>query len=52
VPARRRWALLQYPENVALGNMLYYLAAPTLTYQVNFPRSHRWAGGWGLGALG
>lgn len=28
------WATLRYPENLTVSNMLYYLAAPTLTYQV------------------
>lgn len=35
------WATLRYPENLTASNMLYYLAAPTLTYQINFPRSPR-----------
>jgi hypothetical protein len=29
------WAVLRYPENLTVANMLYYLAVPTLTYQVN-----------------
>eukprot|EP00879_Flechtneria_rotunda_P001155 GHRR01001301.1.p1 GENE.GHRR01001301.1~~GHRR01001301.1.p1 ORF type:complete len:734 (+),score=273.16 GHRR01001301.1:306-2204(+) len=28
-----------YPNNLNLGDMGYYLLAPTLTYQLNFPRS-------------
>jgi hypothetical protein len=28
------WACLRYPENLTVTNMLYYLAVPTLTYQV------------------
>ncbi|KAI8469478.1 MAG: MBOAT, membrane-bound O-acyltransferase family-domain-containing protein [Monoraphidium minutum] len=35
------WAVLQFPENLTVGNMLWFLAAPTLVYQVNFPRSPR-----------
>lgn len=33
------WALLRYPENLTLGNLAYFIAAPTLTYQVNYPRT-------------
>lgn len=32
---------LQYPENLTFGNMLYFLVAPTLTYQLTFPRTGR-----------
>mmetsp|Transcript_28427 Transcript_28427/g.60207 ORF Transcript_28427/g.60207 Transcript_28427/m.60207 type:complete len:777 (+) Transcript_28427:167-2497(+) len=28
-----------YPENVTLGNIYYFWLAPTLTYQIAFPRS-------------
>ena len=28
------WAKLQYPENLTVGNMLVFLAVPTLVYQV------------------
>jgi diacylglycerol O-acyltransferase-1 len=28
------WALLQYPENLGAGNLLFYLAVPSLVYQV------------------
>lgn len=28
------WAVLRYPENLTISNMLYFLAVPTLTYQV------------------
>jgi hypothetical protein len=27
--------VLRYPENLTIANMLYYLAVPTLTYQVS-----------------
>lgn len=30
-----RWAVLRFPENLTLGNMLWFLAAPTLVYQVS-----------------
>ena len=35
---------LKYPDNVTLGNFLYYLVIPSLVYQVNPPRSNgiRW----------
>jgi hypothetical protein len=32
--AAAEWAVLRYPENLTIANMLYYLAVPTLTYQV------------------
>lgn len=32
---------LQYPENLTIGNMLYFLIAPTLTYQLTYPRTGR-----------
>ena len=28
------WALLRYPENLSVANLGYFMAAPTLTYQV------------------
>jgi len=28
-----------YPENITLSNLYYYLLAPTLCYQLNYPRS-------------
>ncbi|KAJ9518496.1 hypothetical protein QJQ45_018593 [Haematococcus lacustris] len=33
------WALLAYPENLTLSHLAYFLAAPTLSYQVNYPRT-------------
>lgn len=30
--------LLRYPENITLGNLAYFLAAPTLCYQPVYPR--------------
>lgn len=32
---------LQYPENLTLSNMVYFLCAPTLTYQLTYPRNAR-----------
>lgn len=32
--------LLRYPENISLGNLAYFLVAPTLCYQPVYPR--RW----------
>ena len=31
---------LAYPENITLSNLLHFLAVPTLTYQMEFPRSN------------
>eukprot|EP00798_Chlamydomonas_sp_ICE-L_P001934 gene1934-33344_t len=33
------WALLAYPYNLTVSNVAYFVAAPTLVYQVNYPRS-------------
>ena len=32
-------AHLKYPENLTLGNFAYFLAAPTLIYQMTYPLS-------------
>ena len=32
---------LQYPDNVTLKNILYFWCAPTLTYQIAFPKTPR-----------
>ena len=29
----------EYPNNVTLANMAYFMAVPTLCYELNFPRS-------------
>jgi len=46
------WAVRAWPENLTACDMLWYLAAPTLTYQVNFPRSDRVRKGWLLRRVG
>ncbi|XP_042231643.1 diacylglycerol O-acyltransferase 1-like isoform X2 [Homarus americanus] len=33
--------LTQYPDNLTLRDLYYFLAAPTLCYELNFPRSQR-----------
>ena len=33
---------LLYPENLTFGNYLFFLRAPTLIYQLTYPRSERW----------
>lgn len=30
---------LQYPNNLTVGNIYYFMCAPTLIYQLNYPRS-------------
>ncbi|GLI60498.1 hypothetical protein VaNZ11_002660, partial [Volvox africanus] len=47
-PAEDWGQLAKYPENLTLRNLLYFLAVPTLTYQVNFPRSRTFRGRWVL----
>jgi len=32
---------LIYPENLTLANFIYFLAAPTLIYQLTYPQSER-----------
>nr|CAD2165028.1 unnamed protein product [Meloidogyne enterolobii] len=32
-------AQLQYPNNLTLSNLYYYMMAPTLCYELNFPRT-------------
>ena len=41
---------LEYPENVTLSNLLYFWCAPTLTYQLAFPKYpvRRW---WQIASL-
>ncbi|XP_050699895.1 diacylglycerol O-acyltransferase 1-like [Eriocheir sinensis] len=34
-------SLVQYPDNLTLPDLYYFLAAPTLCYELNFPRSQR-----------
>ena len=33
--------VLRYPENITLGNLAYFVVAPTLCYQPSYPRSRR-----------
>lgn len=33
--------LVQYPENLSYKDLLYFLCAPTLCYELNFPRTSR-----------
>ena len=32
---------VRYPDNVTVANMYYFIAAPTLCYEANFPRTSR-----------
>lgn len=32
---------MQYPENLTYKDLLYFLVAPTLCYELNFPRTTR-----------
>ncbi|KAF8065886.1 DGAT1C [Scenedesmus sp. PABB004] len=45
------WATLRFPENLTVPNMLYFLAVPTLVYQVNFPTTPRIRKRWLLRRL-
>ena len=33
--------LVQYPENLTVRDLTYFLFAPTLCYELNFPRTER-----------
>lgn len=33
--------LVQYPNNLSIRDLLYFLCAPTLCYELNFPRTSR-----------
>ncbi|XP_063234799.1 diacylglycerol O-acyltransferase 1 isoform X2 [Bacillus rossius redtenbacheri] len=33
--------LVQYPDNLNLADVLYFMCAPTLCYELNFPRTNR-----------
>ncbi|XP_015177113.1 PREDICTED: diacylglycerol O-acyltransferase 1 isoform X2 [Polistes dominula] len=37
----RGTALVQYPDNLNFGDLYYYILAPTLCYELNFPRTQR-----------
>lgn len=37
---------ISYPDNLSLGNLAYFIAAPTLCYQPSYPRSPRFRGRW------
>jgi len=52
-PGTQHHGLLQqqlsaYPGNLTLGNMCYFLCAPTLCYQTDYPRSTRFRKRWFL----
>eukprot|EP00897_Mesotaenium_endlicherianum_P002865 jgi/Mesen1/2606/ME000166S01728 len=38
--------VVQYPDNITVRNMLYFLFAPTLCYQLGYPRSRHVRKGW------
>lgn len=33
--------LVQYPDNLNLGDIFYFILAPTLCYELNFPKTNR-----------
>jgi hypothetical protein len=39
--------LVQYPDNLNLNDLCYYIFAPTLCYELNFPRTTRIRKRWG-----
>jgi diacylglycerol O-acyltransferase-1 len=43
--------LIVYPNNLTVSNLAYFLAAPTLCYQLNYPRSPRIRWGYVLNKL-
>ena len=43
---------IPYPANLSLGNLSYFVAAPTLCYQPSYPRSERFRGRWLIHRVG
>ena len=43
---------IRYPDNLTLGNLAYFIAAPTLCYQPSYPRSERFRGRWLIHRVG
>ncbi|KAJ7517296.1 hypothetical protein O6H91_21G017500 [Diphasiastrum complanatum] len=41
-------SLIEYPQNITLANMAYFIVAPTLCYQPSYPRSSTLRKGWVL----
>ncbi len=41
-------ALVSYPNNLTLANLVSFLPLPTLIYQPSYPRSTRFRGRWVL----
>lgn len=37
----RRSSLVQYPDNLNFADLYYFIFAPTLCYELNFPRTQR-----------
>ncbi|KAJ7538109.1 hypothetical protein O6H91_11G034500 [Diphasiastrum complanatum] len=44
--------VIKYPDNITLANMTYFLVAPTLCYQLSYPRSPIVRKGWVLRQFG
>jgi diacylglycerol O-acyltransferase-1 len=45
-------AKVEYPENINFRNMAYFMMAPTLCYQLSYPRSNTVRKGWVLRQIG
>ncbi|KAH9327011.1 hypothetical protein KI387_007189, partial [Taxus chinensis] len=43
---------LEYPANINLGNLVYFMVAPTLCYQTSYPCTENIRKGWVLRQLG
>lgn len=37
---------VDYPDNLTLHNLAYFLVVPALVYQTSFPKSKRFRGRW------
>lgn len=44
--------LVQYPDNLNFADLYYYILAPTLCYELNFPRTQRIRKRWVIWCLG
>ncbi|CAK9207850.1 unnamed protein product [Sphagnum troendelagicum] len=45
-------AKVEYPENINFRNMAYFMMAPTLCYQLSYPKSNTVRKGWVLRQIG
>eukprot|EP01127_Copromyxa_protea_P010395 TRINITY_DN2530_c0_g2_i2.p1 TRINITY_DN2530_c0_g2~~TRINITY_DN2530_c0_g2_i2.p1 ORF type:complete len:310 (+),score=19.80 TRINITY_DN2530_c0_g2_i2:70-999(+) len=52
ISERCRESLVTYPQNLTFSNLYYFLAAPVLVYQMNYPRTKKIRWYWLMGKVG